>query len=369
MRTPWSALVLVAVTAGCCDLPFHPASLPADAPAVGGLDPATPGVRTVIVELLGPDDPVDGIPVDVFWEDSTGLPEGSKRLVAVGLRSLEGRVEARVPDRTIHIAAGGGDLWTEEWIHEAVPVGSEDARVVVRVYPLTVRGNFTGTWEPAAASAYKESGAGTIAWIPQAIPVEASPESQAGYAQRLRGLRANVSWTNELPNVADLGVAAWTSDGEDGAHCSFKDEVDDATLGPRAESYDSAVDLVGVDCSRYETLGNDTATILLGPATGRPALMPLGLEYRVEYAMDFGYRVGIEDLCELLDADVTVQEGADNDTRPTPDVVVAYVDPVNGTVGPDQDPNGRTVSEVPGVALPALVTLLASVLAFTRRRR
>lgn len=128
--------------------------------------------------------------------------------------------------------------------------------------------------------------------------------------------------------------------------------------------------MVGVDCDDYDGAGNASARILLGPATGRPALMPLGLAYHVEYAMDFGYRVGIEDLCELLDGVEPTQSGGGGNAsgNQSTRVVVAYVDPVNGTVGPDTDPGGRTVSEsIPAVGLQALAAALALVLAVARR--
>lgn len=361
MRIALACLALVALAAGCCTLPFDPQDVPLTAPAEGGLA-AGPGVRTVTVEVLAPDEPApDGTPVIVFWADDRPGTGNSTRLLAVALRTQDGQVAARVPSTTIHLAAGGG-AYTEEWQPDAVPAGGSDATETLRVYPAYVNGTVTGTWEAGAVSTYQATDAGFIEWIPHDLRPGASAESRDGYARRLAWASVEVAWTNEPLSQGDLGVAAVTDpgilgeNGGDQVRCMVKDSEDDAgALGPRNETFHSDVDPVHVGCDQLRDNG-EGARILAGPATDSAALMPLGLPYTLTYELGFGYAAGIEGLCERLPGDV----------------VIAYVEPETGVQGPDQQPQGGGVSEydVPGAPVwAALAALLAAGVAWRRLSR
>lgn len=331
--------------AGCCSLPFSPDSVSVNAPAVGGVDG-----RTLTVHVMAPDLPADGVAVWVFWDD----PDNARDLYLLGLRTASGKVEAWVPtDRRIHLAVGG-ESWTDEWLLDVAPAGNDDVAFTARVYPRTVEGKAEGQWSPAAVAA-AEYGGMLVAWQMLDVLPGATPETRNGFSERLAGLHAQLNWTNTITQRADLGLGSWHA-ASDGLRCTFHNGVDDLLEdGLRREAYDSVRDGVEADawCADVQRSQNlladpDPPVLVLGPATGQPALMPLGLPFALNYTLTFGYPRGIEELCDRI----------------VNDPVLHYVDPSTGAVTRTAT---RETYASPGEPFAVVVALLAAALLFRRR--
>jgi hypothetical protein len=337
--------------AGCCELPFRASEVPVDAPAQGGI-----WARQVEFQVFGPDEPADGVPLFVFWPDSTNVA----RIYLMGLRSEAGLVTARVPaDVPVHVVAGGSPDWTEEWLPDVLAPGGDAASVTVRVYPRFVQGTANATWSPAAASLWRETGNGPVAWELHDVTPGASNETRVGFAERLAAVRGTVAWENTLTAHADLGFAAWHSNSQ-GLRCTVHDAEDQlGRLGPLNESYDSALDGydAGAPCGVGTPFGDVAAEdapagVYMGAATGRPAAMPLGLPYSVDYTLEFGYPVGIEELCDRMAGPYDLY----------------YVDPATGNVTRIEKVPGAYTSPTPIVPLFAVALLAVAAVARSRRR-
>jgi len=341
-----SSLAAIAFLSGCCDLPFGPSEIAKSAPAAGGT-----WEREVTIQVLGPDLPADGVPIYVFWPDSAN----ANKLYLMGLRSQDGKVVARVPGSVgLHAVAGTG-AWTEEWLLDLVEPGTFDADATVRVYPRMVSGSFNTTWSGAAASVWDRAGQGSVAWMLQDVTPGLSNITRAGFAERLASLRANVTWTNTLTEQADLGVGAWHSNSE-GLRCTMRDSHNElATLGTHIEGYFSTDDGYdsGAPCGTATPFGEDPpesppeASLLVGPATGNPAVKPFGLQVTTNYTMEFGYPVGIGDLCSRLDRNYDLY----------------YIDPTTGSITRTGAYRDVRFSPMPVAALVALGLLGAALVA------
>jgi hypothetical protein len=342
----------VAVLAGCCSTPFTADDVPGDAPAEGGIGP-----RRLDVSVLGPDEPAPGrVPLFVFWPDVGD----ASRLMLLGLRSEGGHAIAHVPDGVPLGVVAGGEGWTMEWQPDAVLSGQGPTQFTVRVYMTEVHGTLTGTWSPAAVSVHERAGNAPLAWDLQDVRPGRSNVTQEGYADRFAGLWANLTWENTLTAQADLGIAAW-SDRGNGPRCSLSSEADElGQQGRFSETYNSSA--IGVEGPQGAPCGIEAGglvldmqgphSLLVGPGTDKPAAMPLGLAYRIDYTLHFGYPDSIEDLCGRLDRYSTL----------------VFLDPETGK--PDRTVD---IGDDRGAPVPLAVPLLAVGLAFAavaiRRRR
>jgi len=333
---------LVLLLAGCCSPQVEPSQVPRHAPAEGHAGP-----REITIALLGPDNPVDDVAVFVFWQD----PADSARLVLMGLRSQQGRVLAHVPaNADIGIAAGGGP-WTSEYALDVASAGGPAVNHVMRVYPRHLTAQFNDSWAPAAVSVWGSSHLGPVAYHLRDVRPGNSNVTREGYADRLVAVRANLTWTNTQDAQADLGIGAWSNRGSMD-RCTFHNEHDESeVLGPASEGYDSDKQIAGAEapCGIGGLVDVAVAaphTILLGPATDKPAIMPNGIPYAINYTLTFGYPDGLDDLC--------AKAGKHS--------YLVYLDPRTGKVDHVADYTGHGSPSTPlGVAVAALAAAAYAV--------
>jgi len=318
--------------------------VPAAAPSEGGI-----GARLVTVHVLGPDNPVDGVPLFVFWKAPNEYETEHNRTVlyALGLRSQHGTIVAHVPTDVTPWLVAGGDAWTEEWMDDIAPPGTAPVETTVRVYQSEVRGQLEGTWSPAAASAYHESAYGPVAWQPQDVLPKGSDTARAGYADRLGSITMSVNWTNGLTTQADLALAAYQAAGPT-QRCLYQDAADQlGTQGAQTERFASEDTDTSFSCQNFSGLPPGDAVLMVGAATGRPAIMPLGLPYSVTYAIKFGYASNMEKLCAKLAGEYLVR----------------FIDPATGEIYKESGRNAVSLAPVPGTGLPMLALALLAVAA------
>lgn len=302
---PVVALLLCVLVSGCCSAPFSAREV-GDAPDEGGV-----GGRRVTVTVLEDGAVAQDAAVAVFWLRDGTIREDDESVALHVLRLRgPGTVTAWVPtDRDIAVAAATTDRFSEEWLLDAAKLGHADAVVSLDLYPRNRTGALEGTWSPAAVTIPVAEGAVGRAWDPRPVLFDPDPERNAGFADRLATLRAQLTWTNTQTATGDLGLTVGRDEdvADPGNTWDDRQETGPGTHNQTLDTEDRSPPLRG------------GGPLLLGPSTKSTVVAPLGLDYRVTYEAEFHGEPLLGPFCDRLDGRA---------------VEVFFIDPVTGEARP-----------------------------------
>lgn len=284
---------LMAALAGCdSGPPVWTPSVAGDAPAEGGSGP-----RRVEVQVS---DSEGGITAAVIlaWVEEDG--DGSLTVHRLGLRARDGTVIGHVPDaRDIHVMAGSPGF-TEEWLIDAVPAGSDAAVVPARLYRLEQHATYDDAWSGVEAPVVVGATENRVAWHSREIPLDPDPTANRAMQERIVALSGKLTWTNTPTAFGDLGFLAASAG--DATACYLED--DDRDLGPG--TYEQGFWFPDSDKCNWLfpwPLERDRIPppIHVGPASDEHLVAPLeGVVYTVELdatlAASFGWQEFEEEL-------------------------------------------------------------------------